>query len=590
MTSFAVHEFGICVMETIGFDDLDSGLDTIFGSDGRDILFGGGGNDVIYGLGGDDIIFGDQGKVSCTTTPYDPEDPRNGRCVDLDGTVDLRATNVATSTGSGNDLVYAGSGDDIVLGQQGDDILYGEADDDLLIGGSNVSGALDGDDVIDGGSGNDLIAGDNADCCRRADTLDPRMRALQGTVIYGTSLPSGNDGHALVTGTAQNDPTGIQQYRITVLDHSDYVQTHRSDLWGDDFIAGGADADELYGELGADTIQGDGYVNGLVLDLTGFGIDPITGRLTVGGKPITATVVWPTIKTRAQGVVGAWRDDPRDTSADETLEVHPSVEQTTDGDDYIEGNGGADTIFGNLGQDDIVGDSSDLFGLGDDQRLTLSKRVAGVTTVLTGSDGKPVQWRVVNLTNGGLTLNLAGTAAGLTAGTATLTVYGAGIQEPVTVDLQVVTGGIALTAQTDWSSFGSFCFASTPYPDADDCRPTGADSIFGGAGTEIARGDIGAATLAADGSIITEPTGHARDADAIAGDNAQIFRLVGTNGAQRTPNTYLTFAYDTYTGGLPPDPAGRRTPRLHLRRVRLQRDLHRRRPRCGRRDPRRGRG
>ncbi len=35
----------------------------------------------------------------------------------------------------------------------------------------------------------------------------------------------------------------------------------------------------------------------------------------------------------------------------------------TDGDDYIEGNGGDDLIFGGLGQDDLIGGSSSLFGL-----------------------------------------------------------------------------------------------------------------------------------------------------------------------------------------------------------------------------------
>jgi len=41
----------------------------------------------------------------------------------------------------------------------------------------------------------------------------------------------------------------------------------------------------------------------------------------------------------------------------------PSFEASTDGDDYIEGNGGNDVIFGNLGQDDIIGGSSDLYNL-----------------------------------------------------------------------------------------------------------------------------------------------------------------------------------------------------------------------------------
>ena len=43
------------------------------------------------------------------------------------------------------------------------------------------------------------------------------------------------------------------------------------------------------------------------------------------------------------------------------------------------------------------------------------------------------------------------------------------------------------------------------------------------------------------------PTGHARDSDAIAGDNADIFRIVGTNGSQSTPNSYMTLPATTPT-------------------------------------------
>jgi Ca2+-binding RTX toxin-like protein len=48
-------------------------------------------------------------------------------------------------------------------------------------------------------------------------------------------------------------------------------------------------------------------------------------------------------------------------------------------------------------------------------------------------------------------------------------------------------------------------------------RPDGADTIFGGAGTDIARDDMG------DGI-------HGRDADVILGDNGNIYRIVGTPG------------------------------------------------------------
>ena len=92
--------------------------------------------------------------------------------------------------------------------------------------------------------------------------------------------------------------------------------------------------------------------------------------------------------------------------------MHPSVEAATDGDDYIEGNGGDDTIFGGLGQDDIVGDSSDLYGLGDDQRVTVAVTIAGQDGSSEGCCGQAVSWRVIGVD--GKVLTLSGVATGLT--------------------------------------------------------------------------------------------------------------------------------------------------------------------------------
>ena len=529
-TPFSVHEFRVCTVETIGFLDADGGGDTIYGSNSGDFLFGGGGNDVIFGNGGNDIIFGDQGRITCrNNTTLIPNDRLNGVCVALGGRVDFFATNIGVTTGSGDDLVFAGSGDDIVLGQQGNDILYGEGGDDILVGGSNVAGALDNvvttgfdGDIIDGGSGDDLIAGDNADVCYRpvGDHLDPRMQVLAGTVIYGTTLGT-DDGQALVTGVAQNDPTGIRQYVIHLLDHSDDIEAEHPDLWGDDYIAGGSGSDEIYGQLGGDVIQGDGYVDGLVLvtydhDMTAADPFPVLLPDGVDGTRI-----------------GAWRSD--DQTVDETLHVNPSVELVTDGDDYIEGNGGDDTIFGNLGQDDIIGDNSDLFLSG------LLGQVVTLTTDVNSPIAQDDFWRIVGISADGRTLTLSGRV--LDAATAPTTLSGLlGALAFGDVTWVVTAHGIALTTAGTWWDL-AVCSGST-------CRPAGADLIFGGAGIDIARNDEGDATIGADGSIITEATGHARDADVIAGDNAQIFRLVGTNGTQQSPNAYLTFAYDNYAGGL----------------------------------------
>ena len=268
----------------------------------------------------------------------------------------------------GDDMLSGEDGDDLLIGQQGQDTILGGDGDDDIIGGHNVSGGTDDGDRIDGGAQNDVIAGDNATILRRGDTVSPRIRRLSGAAIYNLA-----DGSAQITAQAQSNPTQVASRDIVLLDQS---ATPAPMTFGNDFIAGGANNDVIFGQLGDDTIQGDGSID---LDVT------------------TTT---------------------------------PSAENpTTDGDDYIEGNGGNDLIFGNLGQDDLIGGSSDLFSL---------------------------------------------TSA--------------------------------------------------------DQRPDGSDTIFGGAGTQIARNNAG--------EVSAER--HARDADTIAGDNANIYRLVDAGG-------FLKFTYDFYS-------------------------------------------
>ena len=185
------------------------------------------------------------------------------------------------------------------------------------------SSAAPAGDAIDAGDGRDLVFGDNVVLDRTTtfgNHTSPRFRVLSGTKIYSTDLLTA--GQALVTGTWQLDPAGPpawSDFRITLLDHDTATQTADDNRFGNDYIAGGAGDDKIFGQLGNDMIQGDGSIDG------------------------------------AQ--VGASRDG---TGA---LVITPSVAATTDGDDYIEGDGGNDVIFGNLGQDDIIGGSSDLFSL-----------------------------------------------------------------------------------------------------------------------------------------------------------------------------------------------------------------------------------
>jgi len=349
--------------------------DTLNGGGANDLLFGGAGIDTIHGDGGNDLIFGDfawvGGTVLAEALPLAQTQPFTF------------VSSETTDTHAGGDTIYGDAGDDIVLGQQGGDTIYGGTGNDDLIGGHNVAGGLDTGDRIDGGLGNDVIAGDNAVITRRNDTRSPRVRILLGSVIY--------DGNGNVTATSgnQSSPDGVLTRNITLLDHTQAIQDALAPLFGNDYIAGGGDNDVIFGQLGTDTIQGDGSIDYSAAGCTG----------------VSAVI-----------------------AADQLLTLCPSFDAAaTDGDDYIEGNGGTDLIFGNLGQDDIVGGSSDMFGLTDRTR-----------------------------------------------------------------------------------------------------RPDAGDLLFGGSGTAISRNHLG------DESA----TGHAADADVIAGDNADIFRLVGSNGQ------FLNFNYD----------------------------------------------
>jgi len=124
-------------------------------------------------------------------------------------------------------------------------------------------------------------------------------------------------------------------FNIELLDHDLATQTAGGNNFGNDYIAGGASDDEIFGELGNDIIQGDGSID-----------------LSVGATRL----------------------------ADGTLSVQASAEAVTDGADYIEGNGGNDVIFGNLGQDDIIGGSSNLFGL-----TTAAQRPDGADLIFGGA-------------------------------------------------------------------------------------------------------------------------------------------------------------------------------------------------------------
>jgi Ca2+-binding RTX toxin-like protein len=274
-------------------DPTQGDRDTLNGLDGNDLIFGGTLGDIINAGSGNDLVFGDHGRVQgnilLSALPLNQTNPPFTFT-----SIDMQVADLG-----GDESIQGGAGDDIILGQQGNDVLAGNEGDDDLFGGHNMAEGADGNDTIDGGIGNDVIVGDNASILRGTDTLSPRMRVLSGAVIYDAN------GNAQVTAAGQANPTGAAARIIKIFDQS---TSPTPGTFGNDNLAGGANDDLIFGQMGDDIIQGDSS---------------------------TATAV----------------------SASSA-----SIAAATDGDDYIEGGSGNDLLFGNLGQDDIIGGSSSLFG------------------------------------------------------------------------------------------------------------------------------------------------------------------------------------------------------------------------------------
>jgi Ca2+-binding RTX toxin-like protein len=392
------------------------------------VLIGHDGDDMIFGGDGGDIVFGDRGRIIFQDGDTETTVIGHGGRFDFtDGRLGL--PNVIRSILAEADAIVLEGGRDVIIGGDGDD---------LLIGGSNS-------DVIDGGKGRDLIVGNNAELDRRTTQdkfVNPRFRALTGTQIYATA--ENQSGELLIdrfNSYADPDWAGSPPVwgdlvltlhdGLTLPSDGDATLTQ-----GDNYLAGGADDDMIFGGRGNATIQGDGSIfwdvwqgHGNRAILGGWidlaGLDPLDPNF----NPNRAEFDRADLDLLAQLTAR-----PLEPQA-----LPRSFEAASDGDDYIEGGSGNSVIFGNLGQNDIIGGNSNMFGLAQSSQRTNS----------------------------------------------------------------------------------------------------GANIIFGGAGTRIDRNDLG---YDAEGGLVSFADRHARNASVILGDNGNIVRLVGTNEADSGAN--LGFNYD----------------------------------------------
>src|SRR5262249_28788029 len=251
------------------------------------IIFGGPGNDVIAGGKGNDIIVGDFGRVQTTD--------QNGKIVatygyggrgDLISSLRIAAQYIY-STVPGPDVLKTNPSAPSV---GGNDILMGIAGDDILIGGAN-------NDMIDGGTGDDLIFGDNVQLknefswsgpiTQSFDVSNPRFRTLTGTAIYTDgaftdTVNVNSDGHTTngdsIVGLPFRSDGGTYlpawaTWNVKFLDQAAGIDPSRA---GNDYIAGGANDDQIFGQGGNDVIQGDGSINLALGQLNGDGV-PVFG-------------------------------------------------------------------------------------------------------------------------------------------------------------------------------------------------------------------------------------------------------------------------------------------------------------------------
>ncbi|MDH3308210.1 MAG: hypothetical protein OEO77_11915, partial [Acidimicrobiia bacterium] len=314
----------------------------------------------------DDIIGGDHIRIDQHVT--DPNLP--SPLLQKIQTTTIASVRTITSVNLQNgddDVIYGGLGRDVLIAGAGHDMADGDQQDDLVFGDNVVLDRtlrivedFDNTDVVDGV----ITSG--------------RFQTLCGTVIYtrsdltscGITGTADDSGLLLTDGTPRDyrDPDTAPWWAQYLIDYAvwhnfDYEDGIGGvDSWGNDYLAGGAHHDMLFGQLGNDIIQGDGGIED-----AHAAIEHVGASRTPDGCVAADT-----------GGLSPTRAGTCDLVGD--LDLIASFDLATDGQDYIEGGAGNDIAFGGLGQDDILGGSSDFFSL-----VTPDNRPDGADILFGGS-------------------------------------------------------------------------------------------------------------------------------------------------------------------------------------------------------------
>ena len=474
------------------------GSDEIVGGDIADGPLGLG--DAIGGFGGNDRLYG------------------NGGSDRVDG-------------GAGSDAVDGGSGNDAVLGGTGGDALFGGLGDDLVYHNVDLLGVDDGAvDALVGGDGNDQIfvgQGDSADGGAGFDRVFVGLESLSAAVnlnlatnfqttlagliggslnnfeafsIYGTRF---ND---VITGDAQNNQLygGLGADTLNGGDGNDTLWHSDNGVEGLAFID--SDIDRLNGGNGADVIYlglGD-FADG------GNGFDrafvSFAGRSTALDLNLIGNIE-ATLEAAAGVTLSFFEEYSLYGTAFDDVVISDAGNQrvfggagnntitTGAGDDFLSGDYGNDTLNGGAGEDlfyyvggaDVLigGDDNDTFNFGSS---LASQDIRASTVTIRGDGGVDA----IDLTRieVGLTIDLTLTAL-QSIGFGTLTVSG----------IEILNGGIGADRFTGGAEANTFRGNG-----GNDILTGGggADTLTGGSGADVFRYLAASDSTAAVQDIITD--------------------------------------------------------------------------------------
>lgn len=226
--------------------------------------------------------------------------------------------------GAGNDAILGLGGADTIDGGAGNDQIEGGAGNDSLLGGL-------GDDLLDGGTGTDVMTGGAGDDTyvvdRGADTVVELAGGGLDTVQASVDYTLGAEVETLIlTGAAVSGTGNALANAITGTDLANRLDGGA----GNDTLTGGAGNDDYYVADAGDTI---------VETATG-GLDSVHAALnwTLGANLETLILTGTALQGTGNGLANTLIG--------------------TDGNNRLDGRGGADTMQGGLGDDTYLVDTA----------------------------------------------------------------------------------------------------------------------------------------------------------------------------------------------------------------------------------------